>query len=73
MKNGAAGFKDIHESDPAKCYKMIFKGIEMAVSFSADGLHWSEVIDCPQINAHGDTLTWHSGPVMSRYPRTPRR
>ena len=27
----------------------------MAVSFSADGLRWSEAIECPEINAHGDT------------------
>lgn len=57
--HGAAIFKDIHESDPARCYKMIFKGdgedIGMAVSFSSDGLHWSEAIECPEIGAHGDT------------------
>ena len=27
----------------------------MAVSFSADGLRWSKAIDCPEIDAHGDT------------------
>ena len=57
--HGAAVFKDIHESDPAKRYKMIFKrhgeDTPMAVSFSADGLRWSEAIDCPEIDAHGDT------------------
>jgi len=57
--HGAAIFKDIHESDPAKRYKMIFKGdgedTGMAVCFSADGLRWSEAIDCPEIEAHGDT------------------
>ena len=53
--HGAGVFKDIHESNPAKRYKMIFKGTKMAVSFSADGLHWSEAINCPQIDAHGDT------------------
>jgi len=57
--HGAAIFKDSHESDPAKRYKMIFKGdgedIGMAVSFSADGLHWSEAIECTEIDAHGDT------------------
>ena len=67
--HGAAVFKDIHESDPAKRYKMIFKGTEeMAVSFSADGLHWSEAIDCPQIDAHGDTHNvafW--SPDMGKY------
>jgi len=67
--HGAAVFKDIHESDPAKRYKMIFKGTEeMAVSFSADGLHWSEAVDCPQIDADGDTHNvafW--APDMGKY------
>jgi hypothetical protein len=57
--HGAAIFKDTHESDPAKRYKMIFKGDGaddgMAVSFSADGLRWSEPIECPEIDAGGDT------------------
>jgi hypothetical protein len=53
--HGAGVFKDVHESDPAKRYKMIFKGTKMAVSFSADGLHWSEAINCGQMNARGDT------------------
>jgi len=53
--HGAGVFKDLHESDPDKRYKMFFRGTEMAVSFSADGLHWSEAIDCPQMDAPGDT------------------
>jgi len=53
--HGAGVFKDLHESDPAKRYKMFFRGTEMAVSFSADGLQWSEAIDCPQMDAPGDT------------------
>jgi hypothetical protein len=57
--HGAAIFKDAHESDPAKRYKMIFKGdgpdTGMGVCFSADGLRWSEFIDCPEIAAGGDT------------------
>ena len=53
--HGASVFKDLHESDPAKRYKMFFRGTEMAVSFSADGLHWSEAIDCPKMDALGDT------------------
>lgn len=53
--HGAGVFKDLHEPDPAKRYKMFFRGTEMAVSFSADGLHWSEAIDCPEMDAPGDT------------------
>ncbi len=39
--HGAGVFKDLHESDLAKRYKMFFKGSKMAVAFSPDGLHWS--------------------------------
>ena len=38
--HGAGVFKDMHEKDPAKRYKVIFQGV--FVSFSADGIHWSE-------------------------------
>jgi len=53
--HGAGVFKDLYESDPAKRYKMFFKGTDMSVSFSPDGLHWSVPIECPEIDAHGDT------------------
>jgi hypothetical protein len=70
--HGAAVFKDVHSSDPAKRYKMIFKrdgeDTPMAVSFSADGLRWSDPIDCPEIDAGGDThnvALW--APEMGKY------
>jgi len=53
--HGAGVFKDTHEPDPAKRYKMILRARRMAVSYSADGLRWCEPIQCPEINAAGDT------------------
>ena len=53
--HGANVFKDVDESDPAKRYKMFFKGSDMSVSFSPDGIRWSQPIECPQIDADGDS------------------
>jgi len=53
--HGAGVFKDLRELDPAKRYKMFFKGTRMSVSFSPDGLRWSEAIRCRQLRARGDT------------------
>jgi hypothetical protein len=53
--HGANVFKDVDESDPAKRYKMFFKGSDMSVSFSPDGIRWSQPIECPQIDAPGDS------------------
>jgi len=53
--HGAGVFKDLYESDPAKRYKMFFKGSKMSVAFSPDGLNWSVPVECPEIDAHGDT------------------
>lgn len=64
MDEGGTGiFKDTQETDPARRYKMFLRNPSkpiphkdvMAVSFSADGLHWSEPKVCPEINAVGDT------------------
>ena len=52
--NGAGVFKDEHETDPTKRYKMFFCGEpKMTMSFSSDGLHWSQPVPIPQIDAHG--------------------
>ena len=52
--NGAGVFKDDRETDPARHYKMFFCGEpQMTVAFSQDGLHWSEPLPIPQIEAHG--------------------
>ncbi|MCK4294955.1 MAG: HEAT repeat domain-containing protein [Planctomycetes bacterium] len=53
--HGANVFKDLHETDVAKRYKMFFKGTDMSVSFSPYGLHWSQPIECPEIDADGDS------------------
>ena len=52
--NGAGVFKDGRETDPARRYKMFFCGEpQMTVAFSVDGLHWSEPLPIPQVEAHG--------------------
>lgn len=53
--HGAGIFKDLRETDPARRYKMFYKGRGMCVRFSADGLRWGPEIPCPQIAARGDT------------------
>ena len=51
--HGAGVFRDLREPDPQRRYKMFYQG--MHVRFSADGLHWSEAVPCPEIAARGDT------------------
>ncbi len=51
--HGAGVFKDPHDSDPQRRYKMFYQG--MAVRFSGHGLHWSDAVPCPGIEARGDT------------------
>jgi hypothetical protein len=51
--HGAGIFKDIHEKDPAKRYKVIFQG--MAVSFSSDGISWNEKTKVNGVEVAGDT------------------
>jgi hypothetical protein len=46
-------FKDMHEKDPAKRYKVIFQG--MAVAFSPDGIHWSKKKKVKGVRVAGDT------------------
>jgi len=66
--HGAGVFKDTHDKDPARRYKMFYKGPAMCVRFSADGLRWGSEIRCPEIAARGDThnnALWC--PERSRY------
>jgi hypothetical protein len=51
--HGAGVFKDMHEKDPAKRYKVIFQGL--AVSFSSDGIHWNEKTKVNGVEVAGDT------------------
>jgi hypothetical protein len=53
--HGAGIFIDLHDPDPRRRYKMFFKGSKISVAFSHDGLNWSKAIECPEINAQGDT------------------
>ncbi len=56
--HGASVFLDKHETDRAKRYKMVVRHDAheaMAVSFSADGIHWQPLIDWPDYNPAGDT------------------
>ena len=52
--NGVGVFKDERETDPARRYKMFFCGEpQMTVAFSPDGLHWSQPLPIPEVEAHG--------------------
>lgn len=51
--HGSGVFQDAHDADPARRFKMLFQG--MNVAFSPDGVHWGEPLPCPEIVARGDT------------------
>ena len=67
MIHGPGVFKDLRDPDPARRYKLF--GVDentksMAVAFSSNGLHWSPLIQCPRIEAQGDThnnALWDDG------------
>ena len=64
--HGAGIFKDLQEVDPAKRYKMIFRG--MSVSFSADGIHWDKETKVNGVDVAGDTHNnafW--APTLNKY------
>jgi hypothetical protein len=66
--HGAGVFKDLYDKNPDRRYKMILRAERMAVSYSADGIHWRDPIPCPEINAAGDTHNnafWD--PATNRY------
>jgi len=66
--HGAGVFKDLHDPDPARRYKAIFKGGRISVAFSADGIHWGEAIRCPEVDVAGDThnnALW--APTLGKY------
>jgi hypothetical protein len=66
--HGAGILKDPMERDPARRYKMFCRGRSMSVRFSPDGIHWGEYIECPEIDAAGDThnnAVW--APELKRY------
>jgi hypothetical protein len=64
--HGAGVFKDAMDPDTDRRYKTIFQG--MAVSSSADGLHWSPKIKCTGVRVAGDTHNnafW--APTLGKY------
>jgi hypothetical protein len=71
--HGAGIFKDMHEKDPAKRYKMIFKSEEseltgLTVSYSADGIHWVDGTKTNGPQVAGDTHNnafW--APTLNKY------
>jgi len=76
MRNahGAGVFKDLHEENPARRYKMFFQRERngrrqtVAVAFSRDGIHWEETVDLPNVKARADThnnALW--APALGKY------
>ncbi|MHC5057896.1 MAG: hypothetical protein ACYTKD_24790 [Planctomycetota bacterium] len=66
--HGAGVFKDTRETDPARRYKMFFKGRGMQIAFSADGVRWSEPVRCEGVKVPGDThnnVLW--APTLRKY------
>jgi hypothetical protein len=66
--HGAGVFKDLLDPNPTRRYKTIFKGEQISVAFSADGLHWGQAILCPEANVRGDTHNnafW--APTLGKY------
>ena len=68
--HGTGVFRDSRDPDPARRYKMFFKAhppglvypvpyrglsVPFAARFSPDGVHWSEDVELPGIDASGDT------------------
>ena len=64
--HGAGLFVDTNDPDPQRKYKMIFQGL--AVSFSEDGIHWTESKPCSGVEVAGDThnnALW--APTLNKY------
>lgn len=53
--HGAGVFRDSHDPDPSRRYKMLLQGRSTSGSFSPDGLHWTAPVEFPSIAAVGDT------------------
>lgn len=66
--HGTGIFKDPLDPDPKRRYKAILKKEILSVAFSADGIHWSPAIACPEANSAGDTHNnafW--APTLGKY------
>ena len=64
--HGHGIFKDHHETDPTKRYKMIARKNGVSVAYSADGLHWSDWIRAFKAKAdtHNNAI-W--APTLNKY------
>ncbi|MGI9234569.1 MAG: hypothetical protein ACR2RD_13115 [Woeseiaceae bacterium] len=66
--HGTGIFKDLRDPDPSRRYKAILKAEILSVSFSADGIHWSPALPCPEADSDGDThnnALW--APTLNKY------
>lgn len=66
--HGSGIFKDLGDNDPGRRYKIFFKGRIISVAFSADGLRWSDPVECPEADVRGDTHNnafW--APTLNQY------
>lgn len=64
--HGAGIFKDVHDSNPYRKYKMFFQGL--FVSFSENGINWSQRNRIENIKVAGDTHNnafW--APTLGKY------
>ena len=69
-RGAAAVFKDPRDPDPARRYKILVSGDEqhgVRVTFSPDGLHWSEPIRTPEIVECGAQPTAFWAPDLDKY------
>ena len=55
LVHGVGIVNDPRDPDPNRRFKMFCKDGGISVCFSPDGVHWSELVDCPEINVAGDT------------------
>ena len=59
--HGAGVMKDLQERDPTRRYKLFggqqIPGLQrrFQVAFSADGIHWTTPVVCPEVGVEGDT------------------
>jgi len=66
--HGAGVFRDAHEQDPARRYKMLFQDRTTSGASSLDGIHWTAPVAFASIDAVGDThnnAIWAN--ALSRY------
>ena len=67
--HGAGIFKDMHENDPNRRYKALFKIEDLSIGFSKDGLHWDDYQSCEgEVSVAGDThnnALW--APTLNKY------